>query len=306
MRGLIISFILMPVFSIVLNGQINSLSDQYLNNMMAVNPAFAGSHDALSATISYRNQWIGFRDAPENLDIAIHTPIANDRVGVGLLLTRSSYGVNEITELSGNYAFRAELSHGTLALGLGFGATMLSTDWNKLSATDPDDDLISGNDHFALLPDFSFGVYYYNKKMFAGLSLPRFMSHSPNTSTGRYRIFNDFAAYNYLLTAGYCIDITKDISFMPSTMIRLKKNIAPHADINAQFALRDLLWIGGGYRTSNVVTGFVQCQLNYQLKAAYSYDFETGPLNRYSKGSHEILFCYVFRYMRQVNGPRNF
>lgn len=302
----IFSFMSILVFSVNVHGQINSLSDHYLNNMMAVNPAFAGSHDAFSTTISYRNQWIGFRDAPEDLNVALHTPVANNRVGIGLLIARSSYGVNQITELTGNYAFRAELNKGTLALGLGFGATMMNTDWNKLSAMEPDDELISGNDHFAILPDFSFGVYYYNTKMFAGLSLPGFMSHSPDPSTGRYQMINDFAGYNYLFTAGYSMEISNDISFMPSAMVRLKKNITPHADLNALFAIKDMLWVGAGYRTSNVLTGSVQYQLNYQLKAAYSYDFEMGPLSRYSKGSHEILFCYIFRYLRQVDGPRNF
>ena len=33
---------------------------QYMFNELAINPAFAGSNGALSATLLHRNQWTGF------------------------------------------------------------------------------------------------------------------------------------------------------------------------------------------------------------------------------------------------------
>ena len=72
-------------------------------------PAFAGCHGALSATISYRNQWVGFNDAPKSCMLSVHTPIYNDRIGLGLLIEKNSIGIFKETSFIGNYAYRMEL-----------------------------------------------------------------------------------------------------------------------------------------------------------------------------------------------------
>lgn len=274
--------------------------------MLSINPAYAGCHDALSATLSYRNQWVGFNDAPEDICISVHTPVNNDRVGTGLLLGRTTYGIYSITSFSGNYAYRMEMFNGKLALGLAFGATAFNTDWNKLALTDPADMLLTGNDGFAVLPEFSLGAYYYTKRYFAGLSIPGFLSHDLNTSTGKYRMENDPSEYTFYVSGGYTFDICKDLKIMPSTLFRLRSGYKPQADFDAHLNIRDHFWCGAGYRSSNVLSGFLQCQLNYQLRMSYSYDLDLGRTGNYSNGSHEVLFCYVFRYLRKVTGPRNF
>src|SRR5665647_1044106 len=116
--------ILIVLFPLQLLGQMFPLSDHYMYNALAINPAFAGCHDALSATISYRNQWVGFEDAPKSQILSVHTPLDNDRVGVGLLVERNSIGIFKETDIIGNYAYRMELQDGKLALGLGVGVTM--------------------------------------------------------------------------------------------------------------------------------------------------------------------------------------
>ena len=54
-------------FPLQLMGQMFPESDQYIYNALVINPAFAGCQDALSASIIYRNQWVGFKDAPKSL-----------------------------------------------------------------------------------------------------------------------------------------------------------------------------------------------------------------------------------------------
>jgi hypothetical protein len=55
-----------------------------------------------------------------------------------------------------------------------------------------------------------------------------------------------------------------------------------------------------------MLVGMVQCQLNYQLRMGYSYDFNFGDIGKYMNGSHEIVLNYVFKYSRKVTGPRQF
>ena len=302
---LFFAFIVILCLPCHLAGQLVSLTDQYLNNTLAINPSFAGCHEALSTSLSYRNQWVGFNGAPENLILSIHAPVNHDRVGLGLLIERSSIGIFNTTTFTGNYSYRLELYDGRLALGLGFGAAIYNIDWNRLKAEDPDDELIADNSPTAVLPDFSLGGYYYTQKYFIGLSLPMFLSHDLNKNTGRYMVKNNFSEYTYLLTGGYFMDINPGVRLLPSMLVKVHKG-SSQADLKAQLILRDKVWLGAGYRTSNVLVGMFQMQVNYQLRMAYSYDFELGSLGRYNRGSHELVFSYVFSYLRKVAGPRQF
>ncbi len=48
-------------------------------------------------------------------------------------------------------------------------------------------------------------------------------------------------------------------------------------DLNGNFILADLIWVGGSYRTTEkVVVGILQIQLNPQLMFGFSYDYPVG------------------------------
>jgi type IX secretion system PorP/SprF family membrane protein len=298
--------ILALMFPLHLMGQLFPLSDHYVYNALVINPAFAGCHDALSATISYRNQWVGFKDAPKSYMLSIHTPIYNDRIGLGLLIDNNSIGIFHETNFIGNYAYRVELYDGKLALGLGFGITAYNIAWNELDATDEDDVLLVNNPASAVLPTFSLGAYYYTRKYFIGISLPMLLSHEIDQSTGKYKIKNNFSEYNYFFTGGYEVGISPQVKLLPSILIKYHPDNDIQIDINAQIILKDRIWMGIGYRNKNTLIGMLQCQINYQLRMAYSYDFDLGSIGKYRNGSHEIVLNYTFKYARDVNGPRQF
>jgi type IX secretion system PorP/SprF family membrane protein len=298
--------ILIVIFPLRLAGQMLPLSDHYGYNALSINPAFAGCQDALSATILYRNQWVGFKDAPKSYLLAIHTPFRNDRIGLGLLIENNSIGIFKETNILGNYAYRIELNEGILSLGVGFGVTVHNISWNKLDATDPNDIQLMNNPSTAVLPVFSLGTYYYTKKYFIGISLPLFLSHTIDQSTGHYKISNNFSAYNYIVTGGYELRLSPNIKLLPSVLIKYHPKNVIQVDYNAQLNLKDKIWLGFGYRNKNLLVGMLQVQLSYQLRMAYSYDFDLGNIGKYRNGSQEIGLNYIFRYSRKVMGPRQF
>jgi type IX secretion system PorP/SprF family membrane protein len=238
--------------------------------------------------------------------LSVHTPVYNDRIGLGLLIEKNSIGIFKETSFIGNYAYRMELREGKLALGLGFGVTVFNIAWNELEATDEGDVQLMNTSTSAVLPAFSLGTYYYTKKYYVGISLPLFLSHELDESTGKYKIGNNFSGCNYFLTGGYEVSITPQVKFLPSLLIKYHPNNAIQIDYNAQINLKDRIWMGIGYRNRDMLIGMLQCQLNYQVRMAYSYDFNLGTIGRYTNGSHEILLSYVFRYARKVMGPRQF
>lgn len=289
-----------------LMGQMFPLSDHYVINGLVINPAFSGCQEALSATISYRNQWVGFDDSPKSQILSLHTPVKNDRIGLGLLVENNTIGIFKETSFIGNYAYRMELRNGKLALGLGFGVTLYNNAWNELKAADPDDEHLINAPNSAVLPDFSLGAYYYTKKFYIGFSVPLFLSHELDNSTGNYKITNNFSGYNYFLNGGYELGLSRYIKLLPSVLVKYHPDNAVQIDYNIQLNLKDRIWMGVGYRSKNMLVGMLQCQINYQLRIAYSYDFDFGSIGRYINGSHEVVLNYVFRYTRKVMGPRQF
>src|SRR5690606_24263503 len=77
---------------------------QYLFNGLLINPAYAGSHVQLSASLTYRNQWVNFPGAPVTGTFGAHTSLYKGRVGVGLLTTVDKIGSYSNTGLFGSYA----------------------------------------------------------------------------------------------------------------------------------------------------------------------------------------------------------
>jgi type IX secretion system PorP/SprF family membrane protein len=284
-----------------MEGQMVPVSANYLNNILAFNPAFAGSQDALSTTISYRNQWTGFRGAPKSSLISAHTPIKNDKIGLGLIFEINSFGINKETRFCGNYSYRIDFHQGKLALGLGFGATMYNIAWNELDAVDQNDILLSENPVSKLVPYFNLGSYYYNKSYFIGISIPMLLNNPVDKRTGSW-----YSGNNYFIAGGYMFGIAPRVKFLPSALLKIHSNHPSQLDLNAQLILQDRIWVGIGYRSSSTFVGMLQLQLNPQLKMAYSYDYDLGPIGRHSNGSHEIVLNYVFNYYRKVVGPRQF
>jgi hypothetical protein len=74
-------------------------------------------------------------------------------------------------------------------------------------------------------------------------------------------------------------------------------------DINANISYADRFWVGVSYKISRSLAGLFQFQINSQLRIAYTYDFDTGKIGRYSNGSHEIMLRYEFKYKADLVNP---
>ena len=78
---------------------------QYLQNGMVINPAYTGTREVLSGTLSYRMQWMGTNGSPLLQSLSVHSPMKNDRVALGLTAQFMKYGATRSTSLYGSYAY---------------------------------------------------------------------------------------------------------------------------------------------------------------------------------------------------------
>lgn len=284
-------------------GQLTPLTNQYILNPLTINPAYAGNRGALNIAAFYRRQWVGIPGAPETMTLAMDAPLLDSKLGLGLIISNDKIGVTKETSFSTNYAYKISISEGNLSLGLGAGVIITNTAWSDLSVHDPGDEYYLLNSSVYVVPDFRFGVYYYDQNYFVGISIPKLLGNKFDFNKDKYTLKFNPGQYYYLLNTGYVFSLSPKLKFSPSTLITISPGEKLLYDINAQFILFNRIWLGATYRNNRAIAGLLQLAVNNQLSVAYTYDFDFSELRRYSNGSHEIMLRYEFRYKVNVVNP---
>jgi type IX secretion system PorP/SprF family membrane protein len=283
---------------------------QYLQNGLLINPAYSGTRGSLSGFLSYRMQWMGIPDAPVFQTITLNAPMKNDKVGLGLMAQFMQFGFTKSQSIYASYAYHIKLKSGKLSFGLKGGFDRSNTDYSGLVTTTLNDPVFTDNEKPYFLPNIGAGIYYFSEKLFAGLSIPSFLSYRKNTSNSSVEVFHDLKKYDLIFSGGGLITFSPALKFKPSILIDYsldKTKKLTQFDINGNFILGDMVWIGGSWRTSEqVVVGILQLQLNQQLMFGFSYDYPVGRMNTYSKGSSEFIIRYEFGYKVSTANPRYF
>ncbi len=288
------------------SGQLTPVTNHYVLNPLTINPAFAGNRSVMNIAAFYRKQWVGIKGAPETVSLTMDTPVANDKIGLGLIVISDKIGVTKETQFNTNYSYKIEMGKGVLSLGLGAGLFVTNTAWSDLVVLDEGDEYYLIDSKVFTVPNFSFGSYYSNNKFFAGLSIPKLIGQRFDFDKNKYVLKNNFKEYLYLLNTGYLVDVSPKVKFLPSTMIALSMGNRILFDVNAHFRIMDRFWLGASYRNNRSVTGMFQFHLTNQLKFAYTYDFDFNKLRTFSSGSHEVMLRYEFRYRINAISPLNF
>jgi len=283
---------------------------QYLQNGLLINPAYAGTRGALSAFLSYRMQWAGIENAPDFQTISLNAPLKNDKVGLGVMAQFMNYGYTKSQSLYASYAYHIKLRTGKVSLGLKAGFDRSNSDYSGILTTVPGDPVFMTNDEPYFLPNVGAGAYYFSDKLFAGFSIPAFLSYKKNTSTNSAESYHSFSKYDIVFSGGGLIKISQTLKFKPSLLIDYSLDPTKKMtqfDLNANLIFNDLIWLGASWRTTEgVLVGIIQAQINQQLMFGYSYDYSVGTMKTFSGGSHEFILRYEFGSKISAANPRYF
>lgn len=287
------------------------LYTMYMWNQLVINPAYAGSRDALTASAVWREQWVGLEGAPSTQVLSIHSPLPNDNVGLGFTVQNDNVGPTNTTGFWGDFAYRlqtTEKARLSLALRAGFG--IHQADIRNLDVNQPNDPAFNQNVENNFLPNFGFGAYYYSDRGYVGISSPSILENELNGSNNAGSDPDDLENRHYYLLAGYVFNVSADsgsVMFRPSTVIRAVNGAPLSFDISANFLIKQKLWLGAAYRYQESFAGMVSFNFTPHLQAGYSYDFGTSDLNSYNNGSHEIMLTYdFFKEDVKTRNPRYF
>lgn len=280
---------------------------QYMENLMTVNPAYAGSKDLLSLMIVSRDQWVTMADAPDTRTIAVHTPVTNTNMGLGLSILNDQIGPVKQTGLYFDYSYTLHFNNQhNLALGLKAGVNFYDASLTELLTNDPDDPVFASDINRSFLPNFGVGAFYYTNRYYLGLSVPKLIKNTINKNGFAVEHLNKEEIHLFLM-GGYVLDVNRIVKFKPSFLYRYVSNAPLSFDLNGTFMFYDRLWLGAMYRLGESFGAMVQIQATNQLKIGYSYDLPISRLGAYNKGTHEIMLSFDFNFNRgRVRSPRYF
>lgn len=276
---------------------------QYMFNGLAINPAYAGQHEALSVSALSRFQNIGLPGAPTTQTFAIHSPLMKQRFAVGALFVHDRLGVIDQTEFSGIYAYRLPVTeNGTLSFGIQAGISKYSAQYTRLDTYQADP--IFSQDIVETRPNIGTGVFYSHLKWYVGLSMPHMVN---NIFTRGNNLTSIKQSFPVILTGGYVFPISRSIRFKPNALVKMVDNRIVEVDLNANFLFDEALWFGASYKSSNSFNFLVDLQLTDQIRLGYSYTMALGKIKTVEIGSHELFLGYIFKFKSKgIVSPRYF
>ena len=292
-----------------LKAQQEAMYTQYMFNALALNPAYAGSRNVISATGLYRYQWSGIDGAPKTTTFTIDAPINNNKIGLGLQVFNDKLGISNTTGAVISTAYRIRMEKATLSFGMQGSIANFKANFNTVAL---DESGISNDPAFqenvnGMLLNVGTGIYYNSDKFYFGVSVPTLI---PNRlSKGSNAQTNNPAKQemHLFVSSGYVFDLNNDFKFKPSFLLKAVKGAPLEGDINATFWIKEVIGLGAQYRTNADVSGLIELQVNPQIRFGYAYDYSTTKLRNFNSGSHEIMLRYEFGFEKnKVVSPRYF
>ncbi|MDR2038338.1 MAG: PorP/SprF family type IX secretion system membrane protein [Bacteroidales bacterium] len=259
---------------------------QQMFSRINYNPAATGITEDIHLYMLARQQWVGFKDAPQTIVINGHTFVPWTRSGWGFSLIGDMLGYEKSFNPKIRYAFHIPFSKSksSLSLGIGAGVMYKTIDANNLVYENPADPNRLFGTQDKVKPDFDFGFEYNSKFLNTGASI----THLGNNFNDSESTENSPHLYVY---ARGLFDLNKNWQITPGLSLHNSKSIN-QIEVNTLFFYKRVFWVGASYRIKESLVFLAGAYLSPNIMLGYSYDFNAHELSPYSNGSHEIMLSW--------------
>ncbi len=275
----------------------------YMFNGLALNPAYAGSLNILSASFLHRKQWINVDGAPVSNILAVHSSFYGNQIGLGLQASQDVIGVHKESAMYVSGAYKIKTSAGILAMGLSGGFDNRRSDFTQLNILNQEDELLTGTPT-RFTPNFGTGIYFANPRMYVGISVPYILENSLYQVQADGTTSNAKESRYYYATGGLVLDINQSVKFSPSALIRYQEQSRLGWDLNATIIFDGIAYAGVSYRSGDALVFLTQLILNENFRIGYAYDATVNALNNHSRGTHEIMLNYRVKLRNYKKDPQ--
>lgn len=283
-------FILLLGTTGIVHSQIDPLYNQYLFNQSMINPAYTGVNNVFSATAISRGQWLGLEGAPFTNTLNISTSLVNNRVGVGLLIIKDQFGVNNNTELHMMYSYKLELSQKTtMSFGIQVGQMTYNHDFSILNQNQDllDPDIINQDDFKKT--NFGTGLFLSDDNYYFGVSIPRMLDIDVVNNSGDN--VTRYEKHTYL-SGGYFFNSLSTVGFKPSFLLKFVDGGLSSIDLNAHVLINETIWVGATSRNFESFGVNGQLIIGDQLRLGYAFELPLNSLSKTAFGTHELMVSY--------------
>jgi type IX secretion system PorP/SprF family membrane protein len=303
-------------------GQQRPQYSQYSLNNYLVNPAISGIENYADVRLGLRKQWAGLEGSPLTYYTSFHTSLnkedrnrinkksmmrspvrrpkyrvnknnkfrkANPHHGIGGLIQVDRTGPIQNTTANMTYAFHLPVTNRvTVSMGASAGVNQFSLNRAAITTVQTNDPALYSDRLNTLKPDLGLGTWIYSDKFFVGLSAMELLANTEQASVTNGFQQAGLTLSHFYLTGGYRFDISRDLTIIPSTMIKASGS-AVAADLNVKALLAERIWAGVSYRHKDAVSVMAGVNISPLLDLGYSYDAVTSELRHASAGSHEVV-----------------
>lgn len=317
----LLSFAVLIVIGLGAYTQTAGQYTMWFQNHYLVNPAAAGNQDYTAASLGYRKQWAGVKNAPQTIYATGHSvlnrPQTHQRSALRLSTTKDgvyrkqkNYSTPMIkhaiggnlssieqgafvrTEAMASYAFHLPIAKDlSLSFGLSAGLNSFGFDEKLASVIDENDpvyqDYASGETSNQL--NVNAGIYLYSDKFFMGFSSNQLLQNDLQIADIQTTTPNSNLEMQHILIGGYHFDLSNDLRLSPNVLFRLTQSNPLSYELGANLSYQQFINAGLSYRNDDAISIQFGMQVNHFLKFGYAYDYTLSELSAASSGSHELF-----------------
>lgn len=297
--------LLLPV-----SGQQLTERSPFSENSFIWNPAMTAPWDYWEMGVNYRQEWLGFNDAPRTATLQVQYPFEREKMSLGGYFIHDNTSPITLNTAGFTYAYRMQLSRrrGGAQLSLGLNATLSHVYVNALEivTNDPDDELVPGGENNKISPNIGFGAFYtsYSRDefdrnfFFAGLALNQVLPLSV--------LLDDFGGNGNLVrtihgnaTIGTRI-VNGDIYIQPSAWINYSAVNILEGNLNVKLEQREAFWAGLNYSTTQTLAiqgGFIlqnDFTRDGTMRIGTSASYNIGQFGKFRGLGFEFYLAYQF------------
>lgn len=300
---ILLTIVLTMFFNIVHAQQDPQFNLGFMNPTF-VNPGFAGNteEDMFCASAYNRLELVNFDGSPISTIINVQGPIdiLGVHSGISVTIQNELAGYLRAPGLNLGYAYRRNLWQGQIGIGASLGfisSWYANTDWRT-----PDggvDPAVPTQENAGVAFDLGAGVYYSDSRLFGGISF----THLTSPKLG----IDDNARYRptMYLTGGYTF-LIDSTTWMMQPMLNVVSDFTQTSfNIACNATYQKKYWAGINYRWGQAVAAMIGIEVIAGLKVAYSYEYATSRLSRFSNGTHELMLSYAFA-VKTVRGIQRY
>jgi type IX secretion system PorP/SprF family membrane protein len=298
--------ILITMISKIVSAQQDPMYTQYMFNTQTINPAYAGTWDAVGFMVLARQQWVGIENAPSTQTFSFQMPLKNEKVGIGLNIVNDKVGFERRFGVFADYSYKIKFEGLTnLRFGLKGGFTNYRNNLSEHILNDPNDPAFVGEIDHKFLPNVGVGLLLENPNYYVGISVPKLVNSQYEATGNNFAVQGELR--HFFLIAGYVYTINDDFKFKPTVLAKATIGAPLQLDFTANLLLKDKLWLGAMYRTGDSFGFIAQWIFDKKLRVGYAIDFTTSNLRSSHYSTHEIMLSYELKILKQkIISPRYF